>query len=133
MNQAPPPGYISGKELFELDKKLRQRHGLHPRLNYHSFSTQLCIRKIKNLPTGRAFRWWNVEHFHDVFTAIYEKHGNLCSRFTRSSRIKSHLIATPRHPRRFQLAAPETSLRGSRSQPPPHRHLDYLHDHSPLL
>lgn len=91
----PPPGYVSGRALFELDKKLRQRHGLQPRLNYHSFSTQLYIRKIKNLPTGRAFRWWNVEHFYNVFTDLYEKHGNLCSRFTRTSRIKSHLIATP--------------------------------------
>lgn len=91
----PPPGYVSGRALFELDKKLRQRHGLQPRLNYHSFHNLLWRLKIKNSPTGSRFKWWNEEHFYDVFTDMYEKHGNLCSRFTRSSRIKSHLIATP--------------------------------------
>lgn len=95
MKAEPPPGYATSKELYELDKKLRKRHGLLPRANYHSFSTQLYVRRIKYIPDPNVFRWWNVEHFYDVFTEMYEKHGNACSRFSAASRSKSHLIATP--------------------------------------
>ena len=92
---APPPGYATGKELYELDKKLRNRYSLFPRADYHAFCCQLYVCRIKYIPAPKVFRWWNVEHFYEVFIKKYEKHGNVCSRLSTASRSKSHLIATP--------------------------------------
>lgn len=91
---APPPGYASGKDLYELDKKLRKRYFLLPRADYHAFQCQLYVRKIKFIPAPKASRWWNVEHFFSEFHQMYEKHGNACSRLSTASRSRSHLIAS---------------------------------------
>jgi hypothetical protein len=91
---SPPSGYATGKELYELDMKLRKRYCVLPRANYHSFRNQLYVRRIQYIPSPIGSRWWNVEHFFSVFTEMYENQGNACSRLSTASRSRSHLIAT---------------------------------------
>lgn len=91
---APPPGYATGKELYELDKKMRKRYFVYPRADYHSFRNQLYVRRIKYILSPKSSRWWNVEHFISVFSKMYETQGNACSRLSTASRSRCHLIAT---------------------------------------
>lgn len=92
MKTEPPPGYVTSKELYELDKKLRKRYCLSPRANQRSFSWQLGHKKIRHFVKNNSLGYWDVEHFFDVFTEMYEHNGHMCR--TRSSVSKSHLIAT---------------------------------------
>ena len=86
--------YVSIRKLYEIDKQLRKRYCIHQRANYTSFKTTVNHKKIRSIRTPGGHYLYDVEHYIDIYSEVYEKNGDRCSLITDSSIEKAHMIAT---------------------------------------
>lgn len=92
-------GYVTSKELYEADKKLRRMYSITPRANFASFQGFLWLNrhKIRREKINPKLNMYHEDDALDAMTDQYasELNGTHSRAHTNHSMQNSHLEATP--------------------------------------